>query len=151
MQKSHDEIHFICYTGIVFVHGNIHITRDPDEIFEFLKLVKNQLVCFDMIFVIDRESIPDDAENIEGTFTIGRQTYRCELDIHLTRPKSGLVTHIGWESGELAAEWRFMEHDNRTHVEINIEGQGGGLANSAHLRQMADRVLNNLKRHFEQA
>ena len=46
---------------------------------------------------------------------------------------------------------RINLHGDRTRVEVNIEGRGGGLANSINLRQMTPKILQRLKESFDKA
>ena len=135
----------------MFAHGTILINRDIGEVYETLASLRRQLPFWEMIHVPELENLDDEAKGVDGNYSLGRSVFPCIIELHLTRPPAGLVTHVSWSSGELAAEWRIMQEGDRTRVEVNIEGRGGGLANSINLRQMTPTILQRLKESFERA
>jgi hypothetical protein len=135
----------------VFAQGTILINREINEVFDALADLRRQMPIWDMIHVPNLADMDDGVKEVEGNYTLGHSVYSCIIELHLTRPPAGLVTHISWTSGELAAEWRIMQDGDRTRVEVNIEGRGGGLANNINLRQMTPKILNRLKELFDRA
>jgi len=135
----------------VFSHGTILINREINEVFESLADLRRQMPFWEMIHIPNLADMEDGVKEVEGNYTLGHSVYSCIVELHLTRPPAGLVTHISWTSGELAAEWRIMQDGDRTRVEVNIEGRGGGLANSINLRQMTPKILQRLKESFDKA
>ena len=135
----------------MFSTGTIIIDRSVEETYEFLADFSRQLECWDMLHIPDLKYLPADSDETLGTFEMGRKTQRCEIELYRTRPGAGCVTRVKWDSGELAAEWRVIDAEGRTKLELNVEGHGGGLATSAHLRHMAMRILNRLKLLIDKA
>ncbi len=135
----------------MFSQGTATIDRTVEEVYEFISDLKSQLSCWEMLYIPSLNELLDGITQVEGSYQLGRKNHRCEVELYHTRPGSGAVTHVRWDSGELAAEWRIMESGDRTKIELNIEGQGGGLAASVNLRQMPQRILNRLKQHFDMA
>lgn len=125
------------------------IDRSVEEVYAFLADLKAQLGCWEMLYVPNLDRVPDDAVQLEGMCSAGRQSQPCIIELHHTRPGSGAVTRITWATGELAAEWRVMQEGDRTRVELNVEGSGGGLAANVHVRQITPRILARLKQHFD--
>ena len=135
----------------MFAQGTILIDRSPDEVYAALADLKRQIVCWDMLQIPGLDNLGDGALEADGFYVLGRNSYSCTVELHLTRPPSGLVTHLQWASGELAAEWRILSEGDRTRVEVNVEGRGGGLANNINLRQMTPKLLARLKQIFDKA
>jgi hypothetical protein len=135
----------------VFTQGVIVIDRPVEDVYAFVADLKNQLTCWEMLYVPDLDSLPPMSIEAQGTYQLGMKNHRCDIELYFTRPGAGVVTRVRWESGELAAEWRIMESEGRTKIELNIEGHGGGLATSVPLRQMAPRILGRVKQHFDKA
>ena len=135
----------------MFAYGNVLIDREPDEVYRALADLRIQMPCWEIIYVPNLENLEDGTLEVSGTYTLGHSSILCDIELHLTRPSSGLVTRIQWATGELAAEWRIIEDGDRTRVEVSIEGRGGGLANNVSLRQITPKILARLKQHFDRA
>jgi hypothetical protein len=139
------------YTVGVFTQGTATIDRSVEEVYAFIADMNKQLECWEMLYIPELGSLADEANETAGSFQQGGKTHRCEIELYRTRPGAGLVTRVKWDSGELAAEWRVMDFEGRTKLELNIEGHGGGLAVSVTLRQMAPRILGRLKQSIDKA
>jgi carbon monoxide dehydrogenase subunit G len=135
----------------VFTQGTILIDRPVAEIYDFVADLRSQLRCWDILNVPGLSELPENSLNASGSCRMGNVVYDCIVELHLTRPGAGVVTRVSWSNGELAAEWRIMEDGDRTRIELNVEGQGGGLASPVHLRPMAQRILTRLKQQFDMA
>jgi len=140
-----------CILSSVFVQGIIIIDRTVEDVFEFIADMKSQLSCWEMIHVPNLAELEEGATETVGMYHLAGKQHTCDIELYITRPGSGVVTRLSWDSGELAAEWRIMESGGRTKIELNVEGNGGGLATSVSLRQMAPRILNRVKQHFDMA
>lgn len=135
----------------MFSTSTILIDRSVAEVYEFLSELRTQLRCWDVLDVADYEYLPYGTFSTEGIFEIGGKTYLCVIELYLTRPGAGLVTRLSWTNGELAAEFRIMEEGERTRVELNVEGMGGGLASTVHVRHSSQHILSRLKQQFDMA
>jgi len=135
----------------VFTQATIIIDRTVEEIYGFLSVLRTQLRCWDVLNVPELDGLEDDVLALDGSYRLGNYVYDCVIELHRTRPESGVVTRVSWTNGELAAEWRIMEDGDRTRIELNIEGQGGGLATHIHLRPMARHILARLKQQFDRS
>jgi len=133
----------------VFTQGTILIDRPVGDLYNFIAVLRTQLRCWDILFIPGLNELGDDMLSANGSYRLAGIVYNCMIELHRTRPSSGAVTRISWTNGELAAEWRIMEEGNRTRIELNIEGQGGGLASRVHLRPMAQQILTRLKQQFD--
>lgn len=135
----------------MFSQADVIIDRAPDEVYEALADFKTQVSFWDTIHVPGLDNLDADEMEAHGTVMVGRVSHPCLIAVHLTRPKSGLVTRLQSQIGEMAAEFRIMEEGERTKVEVNIEGHGGGPAGSITIRQLAPRLLARLKQYFDRA
>jgi carbon monoxide dehydrogenase subunit G len=135
----------------MFSQATVLIDREPDEVYDVLANFKTQISFWDALHIPGLEELNDETLEAHGTMTVGIASHPCLVAIHLTRPKSGLVTRFQSMSGEMAAEFRIMEEGDRTRVEVNIEGYGGGLAGNITVRQLAPRLLSRLKQYFDRA
>jgi len=135
----------------MFAQATILLDQDPSEIYEFLVDIRNHIPLWEVFRVKDLANLPPDTDTVDCAFSLAHDTQLCQVSIHMSRPGSGLVTRVQMATGELAAEWRIFSDTPRTRVEINIEGQGGGLAASVSIRQLAPKILANLKNHFYRA
>jgi hypothetical protein len=127
------------------------IDRSVEEVYEFLSELRTQLRCWDVLSVADYEYLPYGTFSTEGIFSLGGKTYLCVVELYLTRPGSGVVTRLSWSNGEMAAEFRIMEEGGRTRVELNVEGMGGGIATTVHVRHSSQHILSRLKQQFDMA
>jgi carbon monoxide dehydrogenase subunit G len=139
------------YTIDVFSQATILIDRTVEEIYAFLADLPKQLRCWDALIVPGLSSLPSDTVKVDGTYRLGTTTYDCVIELYRTRPGAGVVTRVSWTNGELAAEWRVMEEGDRTRVELNVEGQGGGLATNVHVRRASQHLVTRLKQQFDVA
>lgn len=135
----------------MFSQATVIIDREPDEVYEVLSHFKTQLTFWESLHVPGLNEMAEDETEAHGTVTVGQSTHSCIIVIHHTRPKSGLVTRMQTMAGELAAEFRVMSEGNKTKVEVNVEGHGGGPASSISIRQFAPRILLRLKQYFDRA
>ena len=135
----------------MFSQATVIIDREPDEVYEVLADFKTQLTFWDTLHMPGLSEMGDGETEAHGTVTVGRATHSCIVIIHHTRPKSGLVTRLQTMTGEMAAEFRVMSEGNKTKVEVNVEGHGGGPASSIVIRQFAPRILLRLKQYFDRA
>jgi hypothetical protein len=133
----------------MFSQATVLIDRTVEQVYAFLADLKSQLKCWDNLIVPGVDNLPDGAITAEGSYKIGTIAYDCTIDLYLTRPGSGLVTRLSWTNGELAAEWRVMEDGDRTRVELNIEGLGGGLGTNVHVRHASRNLVTRLKQQFD--
>jgi len=132
----------------VFSFGTILIDLSVGEIFAFLSDFKKHMSCWDIIRIPGLEKLKPDTLEAKGQYTMGGKKYICAIRLHLTRPPSGLVTRIQWSNGELAGEWRIREDGSRTRVDLNLEGNGGGLATNVSIQHMNPQILSRLKQHI---
>lgn len=135
----------------MFSQATILIDREPEEVYAVLTNLKIQIPLWGIFNVAGLGEMEDGVTEMEAIYQVGNIASRCIIVLHETRPKSGLVTYVQSDHGELAAEWRIIKETDRTKVEINIEGQGGGPAGNIMIRQLAPRILTNLKQHFDRA
>ena len=135
----------------MFSQAIVTIDREPDAVYEVLADFKTQMSFWDALHIPELEQLDDEILEAHGTMMVGMTSHPCMVAIHLTRPKSGLVTRFQSMSGEMAAEFRIMEDGGRTRVEVNIEGYGGGMAGNITIRQLAPRLLSRLKQYFDRA
>ena len=135
----------------MFSQATILIDREPKEVYTVLVHMKTQLTFWEQLIIPKLKLLDDDANEIEGAYSHRYSTSPCVISIHKSRPGAGLVTRIQSAMGELAAEWRVMEDGERTKVEINIEGHGGGFASNINVRQIAPRILKRLKQYFDRS
>ena len=125
------------------------IDRSVKEVYAFLADLPKQLRCWDILMVPGLSDLPSDTLKVDGSYRLGSKTYACVIELYLTRPGAGVVTRLSWSNGELAAEWRVMEDGSRTRVELNVEGQGGGLATNVSVRHASQNLLSRLKQQFD--
>lgn len=135
----------------MFTQESVKINRSTDVIYSFLSCLRDQMKCWDLITVKDLDNAGDEIVDLNGYFTVGNIRSDCKIELYRTRPKSGVVMKILWDTGELAAEWRVIDDGDSSRVELNLEGSGGGLANKIILRQIGQRVISRVKSHFELA
>lgn len=135
----------------MFSQAVVTIDREPDAVYEVLADFRTQVSLWDGLYIPGLEEMDAGTMEAHGTMTVGRTSHPCLVEIHLTRPKSGLVTRMQSMSAEMAVEFRIMEDGDRTRVEVNIEGYGGGLAGNITIRQLAPRLLSRLKQYFDRA
>ena len=135
----------------MFSQATILIDRDTSEVYKVLAHMKTQLTFWEQLIVPTIDQLDDDANEVDAAYSSGYSTSPCQVTVHQSRPGAGLVTRIQSAMGELAAEWRVFEDGDRTRVEINIEGQGGGFASNINIRQIAPRILTRLKQHFDRS
>lgn len=132
----------------MFSQASIAVERQANELYGFIATLRTQLQCWPILTVPNLEALPDNARNAKAYYTLGRAKFECTAELHCTRPGTEVVLILSWHNGELAAEWRIIDEGRRTRLELSIEGQGGGLANSVRLRPLAKEVLSRLKQSF---
>jgi len=135
----------------MFSQATVLIDRDPKEVYRVIAHMKTQLKFWEQLIIPDLDSLPDDAGEVQGAYDSRYSNSPCLITVHQSRPGAGIVTRIQSSLGELAAEWRVIDENGRTKVEINIEGQGGGFASNINVRQIAPRILARLKQHFDRS
>jgi len=135
----------------MFSQATILIDRDPGIVYSALADLKRQMALWDNITVADLDGLENGVSQVNGVYRLGRKAIPCIVELHLTRPGAGLVTRMQTASGELAAEWRIMEEGDRTRVEVNIEGIGGGPASNINIRHLAPKLLARLKLQFDRS
>lgn len=135
----------------MFTQSNILIDRPVETVFDFVSNLPKQLECWELVSRIKSADNDSASMDIKGYINIGGKSTFCTIELYITRPGSGCVTKILWDSGELAAEWRFIQEAGRTRIELTIEGSGGGLARSGPLRQLSPHILMRLKQKIDVA
>lgn len=133
----------------MFVQESLKIDRPVSEIYAFLSSLKTQLPCWESLMIPEIASLSDSDDNTRGFFSIAGKKVECIVELYRTRPGAGCVTKVLWSSGEVAAEWRVIDDLGKTRVELTLEGNGGGLASSGNMRNMARLILNRIKSRFE--
>jgi hypothetical protein len=135
----------------MFAQATVLINRQAAEVYNLLADIRMQIPLWGIFAAPGLQQLEDGVNEIDAYYNSGSESLHCLIIIHLSRPGAGLVTRVQTACGEMAAEWRIIDEDGRTRVEVNIEGLGGGPTSSINVRQVAPRLLAQLKQHFEKS
>ncbi len=135
----------------MFTQAITTINYPAAEVYSFLADIRKQLPLWEIFYVPGLQELEDGVNEVEAEYKSGATMLHCTVNIHHSRPGAGLVTRVQTACGEMAAEWRIIDEGDRTKVEVNIEGMGGGPTSSISIRQLAPRLLSHLKQHFDKS